>query len=232
MIEENVVTWFIRLPTDLQTIRLPPKMAHAREPKTGAAARFVRRSAALLVLLAAAGAVRADTEYYRHVFFDNSLTPDSYFYSAGKATAPSLLTLLDGKLPVESHTFRTPPNALRLEWTSRRGGGWAAQIEVVKFRNREIRFDGDVLSFWCFAPKRIDSANLPLVRIEDIEENLLRAASGWEVLRRSAKWQMGSSENPIARFHDGLDSAAGSKSPGQANLFAVFRRRGGPRLNP
>ena len=133
--------------------------------------RLVRRAAALLLISVVPVWVRADTEYYRHVFFDNSLTPDSYFYSAGKATAPSLLTLFDSKLPVETRTFLTPPNALRLEWTSQAGGGWVAQIGVLKFRNRKIKFDGDVLSFWCFAPRRIGSAGLPLVRIADIGEN-------------------------------------------------------------
>ena len=133
--------------------------------------RLVRRAAALLLLFALAVSVGADTAYYRRVFFDNSLTPDSYFYSAGKAAAPSLLTLLDSKLPVETRIFFTPPNALRLEWTSQPGGGWVAQIGVLKFRNREIKFDGDVLSFWCFAPRRIGSAGLPLVRIADIGEN-------------------------------------------------------------
>src|SRR6202050_140733 len=133
--------------------------------------RLVRRAAALLLLFALAVSVGADTAYYRRVFFDNSLTPDSYFYSAGKAAAPSLLTLLDSKLPVETRIFFTPPNALRLEWTSQPGGGWVAQIGVLKFRNREIKFDGDVLSFWCFAPRPIGSAGLPLVRIEDISEN-------------------------------------------------------------
>jgi hypothetical protein len=171
MIQETVVTWFVRLPTGPPMMRLLPRMALAREPKTGAAARFIRRAVAFVLLLVAAGAVRADTEYYRHVFFDNSLTPDSYFYSAGKASAPSLLTLLDGKLPVETHRFFTPPNALRLEWTSQPGGGWAAQIKVVRFRNREIGFEGDVLSFWCFAQQRIGSADLPLVRIEDVSKN-------------------------------------------------------------
>jgi len=133
--------------------------------------RLVRRAAALLLPFALAVSVGADTAYYRRVFFDNSLTPDSYFYSAGKAAAPSLLTLLDSKLPVETRIFFTPPNALRLEWTSQPGGGWVAQIGVLKFRNREIKFDGDVLSFWCFAPRPIGSAGLPLVRIEDISEN-------------------------------------------------------------
>jgi hypothetical protein len=146
-------------------------MTHLLEPRVRASFRLVRRAAALFLIFFVAVAVRADTEYYRHVFFDNSLTPDSYFYSAGKATAPSLLTLLYSKLPVETRTFFTPPNALRLEWTSQPGGGWMAQIGVLKFRNREIKFDGDVLSFWCFAPKQIGSAGLPLVRIQDISEN-------------------------------------------------------------
>jgi hypothetical protein len=146
-------------------------MMHLLKSGVRASFRLVRRAAALLLISVVAVSVRADTEYYRHVFFDNSLTPDSYFYSAGKATAPSLLTLLDSKLPVETRTFLTPPNALRLEWTSQPGGGWVAQIGVLKFRNREIKFDGDVLSFWCFAPRQIGSAGLPLVRIADIGEN-------------------------------------------------------------
>jgi exo beta-1,2-glucooligosaccharide sophorohydrolase (non-reducing end) len=156
------------------------KIAIHREPGIRATAQFLRRVAAIGLLAVVATSVRADTEYYRHVFFDNSLTPDSYFYSAGKATAPSLLTLVDGKLPVETHRFLTPPNALQLAWTSQPGGGWAAQIEVVKFRNRQILFQGDLLSFWCFAPQRIGSADLPLVRIEDIAENF----SGPLALRR------------------------------------------------
>jgi hypothetical protein len=160
------------------TSRCPPAisagfqiMTRLLEPADRASFRLLGRAAALFLVLAVAASVRADTEYYRRVFFDNSLTPDSYFYSAGKAAAPSLLTLLDSKLPVETRTFFTPPNALRLEWTSQPGGGWVAQIGVVRFRNREIRFDGDVLSFWCFAPRQIGSAGLPLVRIEDIGEN-------------------------------------------------------------
>jgi exo beta-1,2-glucooligosaccharide sophorohydrolase (non-reducing end) len=112
----------------------------------------------------------ADTEYYRHVFFDNSLTADSYFYSSGTASAPSRLTLLDGRLPVETQTFFTPPNALRLEWTSQPGGGWVASIRVVEFRNRKIQFDGDTLSFWCYAPQPIAPAALPLLRIRDTSE--------------------------------------------------------------
>jgi hypothetical protein len=110
---------------------------------------------------------RADTEYYRHHFFDNSITSDAYFYSAGKASAPSSLLLINGKLPVETKKFFTPPNALRLEWQSGAGGGWDAEIEVVKFRNREIDFPGDTLYIWCFATQEMSEKDLPLIRLLD-----------------------------------------------------------------
>ena len=115
----------------------------------------------------AAGVACADTEYYRHQFFDNSITSDAYFYSAGKASAPSSLLLINGKLPVESKTFFTPPNALRLEWRSAGGGGWDAEIEVAKFRNREINFPGDTLYVWCFSAQGVAEKDLPLIRLLD-----------------------------------------------------------------
>jgi exo beta-1,2-glucooligosaccharide sophorohydrolase (non-reducing end) len=113
--------------------------------------------------------VRADTEYHRRVFFDNSLTPGSYYYSAGKAAEPSQLRLVNGKIPVETQIFYTPPNALRLEWNSQPGGAWEAEIDVMRYRNREILFHGDFLSFWCYALQPISSDQLPLIRIEDEE---------------------------------------------------------------
>ncbi|MGH9829016.1 MAG: glucoamylase family protein, partial [Blastocatellia bacterium] len=127
--------------------------------------------AAALLMFCFVTLVHADAEYYRRVFFDSSLTADSYFYSSGKASAPSQLKLLNGKLPVETRTFFSPPNALRLEWNSQPGGGWVAAIDVVKFRNREILFQGDTLSFWCFAPRRILAADLPFIRVEDTDED-------------------------------------------------------------
>jgi hypothetical protein len=35
--------------------------------------------------------VHGNTDYYRHTYFDNSLTSDFYFYSSGQASAPSSL---------------------------------------------------------------------------------------------------------------------------------------------
>jgi len=70
--------------------------------------------------------LHAQTDYFQRVLFDNSHTPDTYFYSGGAVSAPSGLELENGKLPVDSHNFHTPPNALRLFWKSMPEGGWEA----------------------------------------------------------------------------------------------------------
>jgi len=125
---------------------------------------LVRCLVTVLVLVPLAG---ADTAYYRHVFFDNSLTRDAYFYSSGKVSKPSALGLINGKLPVDSKTFLIPPNALRLDWKSAEGGGWDARIDVLRFRNRDLRFVGSNLYFWCYSPETIPASDLPILRIED-----------------------------------------------------------------
>ena len=130
---------------------------------------------ALTILFAIATASTADTLYYHHVFFDNSLEHDAYFYSSGNASAPSTLNLIHGKLPVETKFFYTPPNALRLEWTSARSGGWDARIDVMRFRDREINFIGGNLFFWCYSPDGIPARALPEIRISDTNSQFSRA---------------------------------------------------------
>jgi hypothetical protein len=125
----------------------------------------------LLGTLLLPGLVLGNTDYYRHTYFDNSLTSDFYFYSSGQASAPSSLEQNNG-LPVESKIFLTPPNALRLEWQSQTGGGWKAEVRIVNFRNRLPEFSGDSLYFWCFAPRAIASPDLPLVVLSDTREGL------------------------------------------------------------
>jgi hypothetical protein len=114
---------------------------------------------------------KADTTYYKHVIFDNSLEPGAYYYSAGKASSPSTLELVHDKLPVSSDTFRTPPNALRLKWRSVPDGGWVAEVRTINFRNREINFLGDTLYFWCLSESGIEARALPLIQISDTERN-------------------------------------------------------------
>ena len=115
--------------------------------------------------------LRADSNYYRHSFFDNSLTTTSYFYSRGYVSPPSKLALEDGKLPVEATIFLTPPNALRFEWLSNPNGGWEATIRLVDFRNRHPVFLGDTLFFWVYSPEAISAADLPLLWVSDAQKN-------------------------------------------------------------
>ncbi|HMD39297.1 MAG TPA: glucoamylase family protein [Candidatus Acidoferrum sp.] len=109
----------------------------------------------------------ADTNYYQHVFFDNSLNTDSYFYSSGHVSPPSSLKLENGRLPVEASIFFTPPNALHVEWLSSPNGGWETTIRVVDFRNRQPTFLGDTLLLWLYSPQAISAADLPMLRLSD-----------------------------------------------------------------
>lgn len=114
----------------------------------------------------------ASTEYYRHVVFDNSLTPDAYFYSQGMANGASFLELKDRRLPVETKTFLTPPNALRLQWQSEADGGWEAEIHLDAHRNRFPEFEGHNLYFWCYAPQAIAANDLPMLVLSNRSQGL------------------------------------------------------------
>jgi len=136
-----------------------------------------RRAARVSVaVLAVAGAIgcalaaphaAAQTAYYRHSFFDNAPRTPGYFYSSGKVVAPSTVELDGKRLPVDSKVFFTPPNSLRISWQSNPGGAWAAAIEVVDFRDREILFDGDTLCFWIYSNQAIPASELPALRLHD-----------------------------------------------------------------
>ncbi len=109
----------------------------------------------------------AQTSYYRHIFFDNGPRTSAYFYTSGKAVAPSTVEFQNGKLPLDSKIFLTPPNSIRLSWQSSAGGSWGAAVHVLEFRGREILFDGDTLSFWLFSPQAITASALPELRLHD-----------------------------------------------------------------
>ncbi|MGH9582696.1 MAG: glucoamylase family protein, partial [Bryobacteraceae bacterium] len=126
------------------------------------------------VIFLAAGLLRADTAYFQRIIFDNSITADRYFHSSGKASAPSTLELDHRKLPVDTKTFFTGPNALRLDWKSMANGGWVAEIRVDAWRNRPLYFPGDTLFFWCYASRAIASADLPRIVLKDTGKNFTR----------------------------------------------------------
>jgi exo beta-1,2-glucooligosaccharide sophorohydrolase (non-reducing end) len=117
-------------------------------------------------------AASANSEYYRHHIFDNSLTPDTYFYSVASSNGSSFIEQSNLRLPVETKIFRTPPNALRLRWMSQPGGGWEAEVHPAAFRNRFPTFSGHNLYFWCFSPEPIKSEDLPVLVLSTQTEGL------------------------------------------------------------
>jgi hypothetical protein len=119
-----------------------------------------------LGLLMPAAAV-ADRNYSQQVFFENSLSPGSYFYSSGKSSLPSTVTLDGGKIPVETAEFVSGPNALDLEWQSKPGGGWVAELQIYRWRDRTIDFPGKYLWLWVRAPQGIAARDLPKIALQD-----------------------------------------------------------------
>src|SRR5947207_4828023 len=139
----------------------------------------VRHAVSVVVLLAlCATSARcgfAQTSYNRHICLDNAARTPSYSYSFGKAVPPSMLEIADQKLPVDSGVFFTPPNSLRISWKSNLGGSWAAQIKVMTFRNREILFEGNALSFWLYSGEGIEASALPGLRLHDTNRGFSEA---------------------------------------------------------
>lgn len=116
--------------------------------------------------------VYAQSNYYRHVFFDNSLTPGSYFYSSAAMAAPSYVRSTGrrfpnpGRFPISDSIFYSPPNALVLSWDSKPGGNWEMALNVQNWRNRDIDFIGDTLSLRCYPGHAVSYADLPYIYLK------------------------------------------------------------------
>lgn len=143
------------------------------------ALRFGLRALPALVVVTAglAPGGSAQTSYYRHVFFDNGARTRAYAYSSGKAVEPSKLEVLDKRLPLDAGIFLTAPNSIRVAWQSNPGGSWAADLKVMVFRNREIRFEGNTLVFWLYAEDPIPAAALPGLRLHDVDRGFSKPLS-------------------------------------------------------
>src|SRR6202453_3717668 len=133
--------------------------------------KVVIKSFVLLAFLVAGTRARADHNYSDQVFFDNSLSPENYFYSGGKVTPPSTLELIEGKLPVESKKFISGPNALKLQWESGGNGGGSAEVKLYAWRNRTRLFPGTRLFLWLYAAQGIGATDLPLLALRDADAN-------------------------------------------------------------
>jgi hypothetical protein len=113
-------------------------------------------------------AASAQLDYESHIAFDNSLTHDSYYYSVGSSVPPSELELDHLKIPVEENHSVTPPNSLRLKWSSKPGGDWR-MILYTRPRYSISEFSGSNLFVWCYAPEGLAASASPRLYLNDTE---------------------------------------------------------------
>ena len=111
----------------------------------------------------------ASTEvvYDDHVIFDFSPSDRGYDASCSYLVPPSTLETSNGKFPVDSRHFVSPPNALRLSWKSATGGDWQMILKVRRRHTRPRSFHGSSLVFWCFSESELTAAASPLIYLRD-----------------------------------------------------------------
>ena len=108
-----------------------------------------------------------DSNYDKHIVFDASIAADSYFDSGGFSVAPSSVELVDGRAPLDSIHFVTPPSSLRMRWISSYGGDWQLRVHAPARYGLRNSFVGDTLSLWVYAPFGLSYADSPYLYLDD-----------------------------------------------------------------
>src|SRR5581483_3788358 len=109
----------------------------------------------------------AQQSWQQKEFFENSESVHAHFYSEGNVSAPSALELIDGKLPVDTSSFVSAPNSLRLSWTSAPAGEWDVELRLPNWPNRYLNFTGDTFSLWLYSKETMQGSELPLICLHD-----------------------------------------------------------------
>ena len=120
----------------------------------------------ILLSLLSPGLVLAQDGYDHHVAFDNSLADGSVYYSHGDVLAPSEFELVDGKLPVETRHFVSPPNGIGLKWRSTSTGDWSVSLQF-QTRYASSTFVGKNLYLWCYSEEGLSLADSPALFLLD-----------------------------------------------------------------
>ncbi|HLN54180.1 MAG TPA: glucoamylase family protein [Lentimicrobium sp.] len=121
----------------------------------------------LFSIIISFGFSRAQT----YLYFQDSPTPVLYDYSWMELTAPSQLERVGAELrrfPVETEIEAAQGlNSLRLKWKSASGGGWFAIAAGLNWTEKDLT-DTDTLHFMLYSFEGISKSNLPLVFMEDV----------------------------------------------------------------
>lgn len=102
---------------------------------------------------------------YDHVFFENSLMPESWYYSKVEYSSPSFVLNISHRLPVENNFSFTPGNCLELNYTSAPDGQWLAQLNFPDWRGKDNIKTSDMLVFWLYTPEPVNKSALPEISL-------------------------------------------------------------------
>lgn len=122
-----------------------------------------------LIVLSIGCPVNAFSQTY--LFFQDSPTPLYYDFSWMEVTPPSELQRLGAELrkfPVEEEIEAAQGlNSLRLTWKSAVGGAWVAIAAGLDWTEKNLT-QTDSLLFYLYSVEGLNTANLPLVFMEDV----------------------------------------------------------------
>jgi len=117
-----------------------------------------------ILLLAALLQINVQPEYY-HVFFENSLIPDSWYYSSVKAYGGSQVNNLNGRLPVTDEEYLTGPNALLLQTTDATEGEWEVSLTFPDWRGKDRLNESKMLSLYVKAGENAAMDDFPYIAL-------------------------------------------------------------------
>ncbi len=127
------------------------------------------RSLFLVVMACHLTVIQADppSMHDHHVLFDNSSARSFYYHSQASVVAPSSFEIVNTKVPVSFSHAVSPPNALKLHWTSASGGDWRTTILALNRYGHRFTFEGDSLVLWCYSEEGLNANSAPRIGVQD-----------------------------------------------------------------
>jgi len=147
-----------------------------------------------------------------YIFFSDS--PNSTYYdpSFGFNNNGSIVAMINGtKFPVDLSNKYSGLNALRLRWKSVSGGDWGIAVGEQGWIPHDVMVK-DSITFWTFSFSVIDSAALPSIYIEDIQNQKTPKQKLSNIINRIEEDDWVKISIPLSLF---------IQSPGNADLTKI-----------
>lgn len=119
----------------------------------------------LIILTVLSVDLSAREPEYDHIFFDNSLMKESWFYSQVTYQSPGYVLNIKGKLPVEHQQAFTPGNSLEINYVSSPKGDWMVQLNYPQWRGKDHLKQGKYLCLRLYIADKTKKEQLPQMAV-------------------------------------------------------------------